>query len=200
MDELAKRYGFKHLLSSPGHPETNGRVERLNGTLKEKLWKIMATSKNSWDVCLNAATAAYNMSPHSQLGGRSPYEVFHSRIPKMIGNEAHIPVNVADATSEVLEKALDSFQRQVQESNQLPRPDDLQVGQEVLIDNLNRAKHEPRWVGPWTIVGKNDSGQYELVSRDGSRRVINRKSIRTWTPPEEDSPGGGEDCRVFDAS
>ena len=49
------RYGIKHNKTSPGHPQTNGKVERLNTELIERLRRITAEEGKhieDWDLYL----------------------------------------------------------------------------------------------------------------------------------------------------
>ncbi len=58
------------------HPQTNGQVERLNGTFKSILRKLTAGKLGSpWSSLIPVAVERYNSTKHSTIG-RSPHEVF----------------------------------------------------------------------------------------------------------------------------
>lgn len=72
--ERAVALGLRHTRTKPYHPWTNGRVERLNGTLqRECLYAETFRSEEERDVALTRYVAYYNAErPHIGLGGLSP--------------------------------------------------------------------------------------------------------------------------------
>ncbi|KAF7702362.1 hypothetical protein HF521_001645, partial [Silurus meridionalis] len=52
--EVCKMLGIKRSLCAPYHPQTNGLVERLNGTLQRALAKLVEDKPNTWDQYLDA--------------------------------------------------------------------------------------------------------------------------------------------------
>ena len=56
MKELCKLLHIKKLTSTPYHPEANGLVERLNGTLKKMLTCFVENEKDVWDKYLSLFT------------------------------------------------------------------------------------------------------------------------------------------------
>lgn len=81
--------------TAPYHPQANGAVERLNGTIKSILRTLCASYTQQWAQMISAATFAYNTSPH-ELTGLSPFFIVYGRHP-------HLPL--ATLTSEFLESA-----------------------------------------------------------------------------------------------
>ena len=79
--ELA-RLGIEHKHSSPYHPQTCGKVERLHQTLKRFLAKQPpATSLAELQQQLDAFRAYYNYQrPHRALDRQTPAAVFNSRL------------------------------------------------------------------------------------------------------------------------
>ena len=88
MTELLRLLGIKTIHSTPYHAQSNGMVERLNGTLKQMLRRVAADSPKNWDRYLPAVLWAYRevrnesttFSPFQLLFGRSPVspsDVFH---------------------------------------------------------------------------------------------------------------------------
>jgi hypothetical protein len=83
-----KKLGIRHQLTDPGCPWQNGRIERLFGTLKQKLgqWQIVGIAQLNLD--LNTFCYWYNhICPHQNLDGKTPAEAWsgdnpYTRTPK----------------------------------------------------------------------------------------------------------------------
>ncbi|XP_069782896.1 uncharacterized protein [Narcine bancroftii] len=61
-------------LHTPWHPQSSGRVERMNGTLKMQLTKLMVETKMPWIKCLPLALLRIRTAPRKDVG-LSPYEM-----------------------------------------------------------------------------------------------------------------------------
>ena len=66
---LKKRWGIKTIQSLPGKPWSNGQVEKLNGIIKQRLFKhmIMSDSGRSWHRHLDDVLNVYNNSVQSTV-------------------------------------------------------------------------------------------------------------------------------------
>ena len=64
--------------SSPYHQQTNGLVERFNGTLKSMLRKYALEAPQSWDELLPYLLFAYREVPQASTGF-SPFELLYGR-------------------------------------------------------------------------------------------------------------------------
>ncbi len=74
--------GIRQRFSKPGKPWMNGRVERLFGTLKERLNQLAVADAATLALALAEFRAWYNhMRPHRHLGGRTPAETWHGIDP-----------------------------------------------------------------------------------------------------------------------
>lgn len=72
-----KLLGIRHQLTDPGCPWQNGRIERLFGTLKQKLdqWQVSNMAQLNCD--LQIFRYWYNhIRPHQNLDGKTPAEVW----------------------------------------------------------------------------------------------------------------------------
>ncbi|MCR4304007.1 MAG: integrase core domain-containing protein [Gallionella sp.] len=72
-----KQLGIRHQLTDPGCPWQNGRIERLFGTLKEKLnqWQVQNFAQLNRD--LQVFRHWYNhVRPHQNLDGQTPAELW----------------------------------------------------------------------------------------------------------------------------
>jgi hypothetical protein len=72
-----KLLGIRHQLTDPGCPWQNGRIERLFGTLKQKLdqWQVQDLAQLNRD--LDTFRHWYNhVRPHQNLDGKTPAEAW----------------------------------------------------------------------------------------------------------------------------
>lgn len=77
-----QRLGIRHQRTDPGCPWQNGRIERLFGTLKQKLdqWPVSGFTQLNHD--LDLFRRWYNhVRPHQNLDGRTPAEAWNGTDP-----------------------------------------------------------------------------------------------------------------------
>ncbi|SGY12370.1 BQ5605_C011g06486 [Microbotryum silenes-dioicae] len=75
-----------HETSAPYTPQQNGTVERFNGLLMVIIRAVLAASKLSWKYWLYAlayTTFVANRILHAKLEGKTAYEVFYGKKPKV---------------------------------------------------------------------------------------------------------------------
>jgi len=75
-----KSLGIRHIFSMRNHPQTNGKVERLNRTAKEKLQLIVHASPEAFDRALEEFRNWYNYEHyHKGIGNLHPADVYYGR-------------------------------------------------------------------------------------------------------------------------
>ena len=75
---LVQQYKIKHRLSSPYHPQSNGKVESTNKVLESILMKIMEQHHKDWADRLPQAIWAYQTT-WKNTTGYNPYELVYGR-------------------------------------------------------------------------------------------------------------------------
>ncbi len=74
--------GIGHQRTDPGCPRQNGRIERLFGTLNDKLDQLAVDSLETLNAALCEFHFFYNhVRPHQNLGGLTPAEVWTGATP-----------------------------------------------------------------------------------------------------------------------
>ncbi len=76
--EYLKSVGVKHHRTTPYNPESNGKMERFNRTLKEIISKLVNNRRDEWEDQFGAALRAYNNAT-SSVTGHTPFLLHHGR-------------------------------------------------------------------------------------------------------------------------
>ncbi|CAM4365341.1 unnamed protein product, partial [Lepidochelys kempii] len=74
MENLWEAHGVNNLVATPYHHQTNGMVEKFNGTLEAMIPKLVNEHSNDWDLVLQQLLFAYRALPHPS-SGFSPFEL-----------------------------------------------------------------------------------------------------------------------------
>ena len=78
IEELLKLLKIKRMRSTSYHPISNGKIERLNRTLKAMLKNYVNEYHDNWDLFLQQLVYAYNTTPH-ETTQISPFQVVFQR-------------------------------------------------------------------------------------------------------------------------
>lgn len=89
--------GVRHLLSSPAHPQTCGKLERFHQTLKRWLaLRPLASTHTELQAQLDEFVDHYNNHrPHRALAGATPAERWHASPPAQPGDPIQTPPSAA---------------------------------------------------------------------------------------------------------
>ncbi|RVW21815.1 Retrovirus-related Pol polyprotein from transposon 17.6 [Vitis vinifera] len=85
-ETLLAKYGVKHKVTTPYHPQTSGQVELANREIKNILMKVVITSRKDWSIKLHDSLWAYRTS-YKTILSMSPYRLVY-------GKACHHPVEV----------------------------------------------------------------------------------------------------------
>lgn len=187
--DLYKELGIKRIKTTAWHPQSNGLVERFNGTLKIALKLWANENQDDWDLLLCYAVFAYNTSYHS-LVQETPYFLTHGRdanlhINIMLNTRREKTPGVHEYATEVVQKLYDVHMRvkEILENENTKRIDNkvelrvLNVGDQVLLhDSTTKVglsrKLTKRWRGPFTVLERNSDVTYTIV-KDGNTQLVN---------------------------
>ena len=78
--KIMQKYGVKHRVTSPYHPQVNGQVESTNKTLENILTKIVAYHRRDWAQKLQEALWVYRKTWWNTTRF-SPFELVYRKSP-----------------------------------------------------------------------------------------------------------------------
>ena len=150
------------------HPQTDGLVERLNGTLVQSLSQYVSSDQKDWDEHLPSVLLAYRVSP-SEVTGDSPFFLLYGREPRL-------PMDVSLLPPKDLSASIADHRARVVEH--------LETAQEVARANIQRAQQRMKLLYDQTSnFPEYDLGQQVWVYSPKTKRGLSKKLRHLWHGP-----------------
>ncbi len=156
--ETCRLMNTSKLNTTAYHPQTDGLVERFNGTLAETLSMFVSTNQKDWDEHIPQVLFAYRVSPNATTG-ESPFYLLYGREPRLPLDISLLPPanlsNLSPSVSEHRARIVTTLEeaRQLIASNtqraqlrmkaqydNIARPVTFSIGQRVWVYTPKRVK------------------------------------------------------------
>ena len=184
-----KTVGIDHRRTTPYHPQTNGRTERFNKTLKSILQRLVNNDSRKWEDQLSSALLAYRNTRHDTTG-YTPFFLTY-------GRRARLPLSLPVDAGQTLEDRMGNLSTALRVTKEMTAKSRAYHRQQI----NRRATRNDFKVGDTVVVKaeekltltSNTDPQYEIVKLrypvahikhqlSNKERVVNVEKLRIVDP------------------
>lgn len=199
-DEYLRGNRIEHRRTSPYHPQSNGKTERANRTIKEMLRKLINGNRSEWENRLGAALWAIRTNT-SMVTGFSPFFLQYARPPRvplsdmLSENQDYSLANRLALQSDVFLEAA----RATKESRKYNKArlesranaEDIKAGDHVLLRANEPLSLTAKWDYGYIVTKVNGLSLELLHPESGATMRVHREKVVLTDPDiawEEVSP------------
>ena len=184
--EYLRQLGVEHRMTTPAHPQCNGRIERFNRTLKELIQKLVDNDAARWEHQLGHALMAYRNSV-STTTGYSPFYLLHGRRCRMplynllrLDHESTFEQRLNDL-AEALRIAKHNTELSRRHNKhrlqQKANTGQLEPGDFVVIKADLRATFTARWDPQYQVTRVRGPVVFLRQQQTGKTKILNREKV-----------------------
>ena len=204
-DKLLSKYGVKHRVATPYHPQTNGQVEMSNREIKQILEKTVSISRKDWSQKLHEALWAYRTNFKTPIG-TTPYQLVYVKsyhLPFELEHKAYWAIKTLNleyltaGEKRILDiHKLEEFRQSAYENAIIYKERTktwhhrrivkkyFNIGDLVLLFNsrlrLFPGKLRSRWTGPFEVSRILRSGAVEIKNNSCSPFIVNGQRLKHY--------------------
>ncbi|XP_068162216.1 uncharacterized protein [Antennarius striatus] len=183
LQQVESMLGLRHTFGAVYHPQSQGKVERMNRNIKEKLSKSMASSKMNWLQALPVALLNVRMSLNSSTGW-TPFEA-HTNRPFPAPTAPLEPVPGFQGPKGLRELTV-NFSHLTEPQEKPPKS--VNVCEWVWLRVIKRKWSEPRWTGPHQVIERTGTAVRLLGRGDTWFHLTSTRPAKTPTGVALPSP------------
>ena len=205
MEEVLGTMGIQQIRTSPYHPEANGAIERMHGTLKKALKKA-GSKASTWDRWLPYVLYTLRTTVHDATGF-SPFHLLFGRRPDTpISSFRGILEDPVEDLPQPVEQYLKQLQARMKMAQEVAGDKDhkAKLSSKAYQDEKKKAEEstlepgthvlcrEPKkkrglsavWQGPFTIKKRLGLATYLLDVGRGRTKRRHRNALKVYLPEE----------------
>lgn len=156
---FVKDLDIKHSTTCEYNPQSNGMDERFNGTLVTRLKNLVDKNHSEWDLVLQSAVLAYNLTSNDS-SGLTPYAIVYGRLPRSPLNPVDLEIERDTSDHQVIrdeaaENTLCSQNRAAVQYDKNRQDFNLEPLDLVMVKTTggrDSRKFAPRFTGPHCIL------------------------------------------------
>jgi hypothetical protein len=173
--ELLASSKVAHHRTTPYNPQSNGVAENMVKTVKQTLMKCVQSDLSKWDDINTKVAEKHKSTPFSLMFARlentfTDYAhdtLAHIHTDLLEQRMKHMHDVIVPAVLQATEKYQQTMTAAYDRTKHIFAADHFPIGSYVMtIPDHRASKSEPRYEGPYKIVGKSNRGTYHLIDSD----------------------------------
>ena len=187
--QYLKDMGIDHRRTTSYNPQSNGKCERFNGTLKRILTRLINNNRTNWQDQLGPALMAYNNSV-SDVTQHTPYFLHYGRrarlpLSKLLPDQPLLDdrlQEVADALRDAAAATAQSRHHNRERLAQRANTQTLKVGDSVIVKAQEPLTLTSKWDPQWTVTRVKGKVVWITHQQSGKQKTLNVNKVRLVDP------------------